>query len=74
MMIANILAYKLVVYTYFSLMHTTIYLVNETNPNDELNSWLAFVTQNINEAVNALAKSLVCQKDEVKSLVHICYI
>ena len=73
MMITDILADKLVVSTSCSLMHTAVDLINETNLDDELKSWLAFAAQKINETV-ALAKSLAGQKDEVKSLVHIGYI
>lgn len=72
-MIAGILADKLVVSTSCSLMHTAVDLVNETKLDDEIKSWLAFSAQKINETI-ALAKSLSGQNDEVKSLVHICYI
>lgn len=47
-----------------SLMHTAVDLVNETKLDDEIKSWLAFAAQKVVE-VNALAKALAGQKDEV---------
>jgi 5-methyltetrahydropteroyltriglutamate--homocysteine methyltransferase len=55
---------KLVVSTSCSLMHTAVDLVNETKLDDEIKSWLAFAAQKVVE-VNALAKALAGQKDEV---------
>ncbi|XWS52746.1 hypothetical protein CRYUN_Cryun11dG0098600 [Craigia yunnanensis] len=55
---------KVVVSTSCSLLHTVVDLVNETKLDKELKSWLAFAAQKIVE-VNALAKALVGQKDEV---------
>lgn len=56
---------KLVVSTSCSLMHTAVDLVNETKLDDEIKSWLAFAAQKVVE-VNALAKALSGQKDEVQ--------
>ena len=50
-----------------SLLHTAVDLVNETKLDDEIKSWLAFAAQKIVE-VNALAKALAGQKDEVEIL------
>lgn len=47
-----------------SLLHTAVDLVNETKLDDEIKSWLAFAAQKVVE-VNALAKALSGQKDEV---------
>ncbi|KAF9611909.1 hypothetical protein IFM89_036692 [Coptis chinensis] len=55
---------KLVVSTSTSLLHTAVDLVNETKLDDEIKSWLAFAAQKVVE-VNALAKALAGQKDEV---------
>ena len=55
---------KLVVSTSCSLMHTAVDLVNETKLDSEIKSWLAFAAQKVVE-VNALAKALAGQKDEV---------
>ncbi|RZR94158.1 hypothetical protein BHM03_00022788 [Ensete ventricosum] len=55
---------KLVVSTSCSLMHTAVDLINETKLDSELKSWLAFAAQKVVE-VNALAKALADQKDEV---------
>lgn len=55
---------KLVVSTSCSLMHTAVDLVNETKLDTEIKSWLAFAAQKVVE-VNALAKALAGQKDEV---------
>lgn len=55
---------KLVVSTSCSLMHTAVDLVNETKLDAEIKSWLAFAAQKVVE-VNALAKALAGQKDEV---------
>lgn len=55
---------KLVVSTSCSLLHTAVDLVNETKLDDEIKSWLAFAAQKVVE-VNALAKALAGQKDEV---------
>lgn len=55
---------KLVVSTSCSLMHTAVDLVNETKLDNEIKSWLAFAAQKVVE-VNALAKALAGQKDEV---------
>lgn len=56
---------KLVVSTSCSLMHTAVDLINETKLDDEIKSWLAFAAQKVVE-VNALAKALAGQKDEVQ--------
>lgn len=56
---------KLVVSTSCSLLHTAVDLVNETKLDKEIKSWLAFAAQKVVE-VNALAKALVGQKDEVQ--------
>lgn len=53
-----------------SLLHTAVDLVNETKLDAEIKSWLAFAAQKIVE-VNALAKALAGQKDEVNVFVHI---
>lgn len=58
---------KLVVSTSCSLLHTAVDLVNETKLDKEIKSWLAFAAQKVVE-VNALAKALAGQKDEVPSL------
>ncbi|MBA0637885.1 hypothetical protein Godav_005107 [Gossypium davidsonii] len=55
---------NLVVSTSCSLLHTAVDLVNETKLDDEIKSWLAFAAQKVVE-VNALAKALAGQKDEV---------
>lgn len=55
---------KLVVSTSCSLLHTAVDLVNETKLDNEIKSWLAFAAQKVVE-VNALAKALSDQKDEV---------
>ena len=47
-----------------SLLHTAVDLVNETKLDQEIKSWLAFAAQKVVE-VNALAKALSGQKDEV---------
>lgn len=47
-----------------SLLHTAVDLVNEAKLDHEIKSWLAFAAQKIVE-VNALAKALSGQKDEV---------
>lgn len=56
---------KLVVSTSCSLLHTAVDLVNETKLDKEIKSWLAFAAQKVVE-VNALAKALAGQKDEVQ--------
>lgn len=61
---------KLVVSTSSSLLHTAVDLVNETKLDNEIKSWLAFAAQKIVE-VNALAKALSGQKDEVNSIPFI---
>lgn len=48
-------------------MHTAVDLVNETKLDNEIKSWLAFAAQKVVE-VNALAKALSGEKDEVWSL------
>ena len=53
-----------------SLLHTAVDLVNETKLDNEIKSWLAFAAQKIVE-VNALAKALAGQKDEVNSVPFI---
>lgn len=60
---------KLVVSTSCSLLHTAVDLVNETKLDAEIKSWLAFAAQKIVE-VNALAKALAGQKDEVNLSSH----
>lgn len=50
-----------------SLLHTAVDLVNETKLDNEIKSWLAFAAQKIVE-VNALAKALSGEKDEVINL------
>ena len=55
---------KLVVSTSCSLLHTAVDLVNEPKLDKEIKSWLAFAAQKVVE-VNALAKALSGQKDEV---------
>lgn len=55
---------KLVVSTSCSLLHTAVDLVNETKLDEEIKSWLAFAAQKLVE-VNALAKALAGQRDEV---------
>ena len=47
-----------------SLLHTAVDLVNENKLNDEIKSWLAFAAQKVVD-LNALAKALAGQKDEV---------
>ena len=47
-----------------SLLHTAVDLVNEPKLDQEIKSWLAFAAQKVVE-VNALAKALVSNKDEV---------
>ncbi|MBA0844074.1 hypothetical protein Goarm_001199, partial [Gossypium armourianum] len=59
---------NLVVSTSCSLLHTAVDLVNETKLDDEIKSWLAFAAQKVVE-VNALAKALAGQKDEVSHLI-----
>lgn len=66
-MLYNLLLFfadKLVVSTSCSLLHTAVDLVNENKLDDEIKSWLAFAAQKVVE-VNALAKALAGQKDEV---------
>ncbi|KAL6507085.1 hypothetical protein OROHE_021984 [Orobanche hederae] len=55
---------KLVVSTSCSLLHTAVDLVNEPKLDQEIKSWLAFAAQKVVE-VNALAKALAGEKDEV---------
>ncbi|XP_028799828.1 5-methyltetrahydropteroyltriglutamate--homocysteine methyltransferase 1-like [Neltuma alba] len=55
---------KVVVSSSCSLLHTAVDLVNETKLDQEIMSWLAFAAQKVVE-VNALAKALCGQKDEV---------
>ncbi|XP_022845270.1 5-methyltetrahydropteroyltriglutamate--homocysteine methyltransferase-like [Olea europaea var. sylvestris] len=55
---------KLVVSTSCSLLHTAVDLINEPKLDTEIKSWLAFAAQKVFE-VNALAKALTGQKDEV---------
>ena len=55
---------KVVVSTSCSLLHTAVDLENETKLDQEIKSWLAFAAQKVVE-VNALAKALSGQKDEV---------
>eukprot|EP01018_Ginkgo_biloba_P013453 Gb_11830 [translate_table: standard] len=55
---------KLVVSTSCSLLHTAVDLINETELDSELKSWLAFAAQKVVEVV-ALAKALVGQKAEL---------
>ncbi|KAI4308334.1 hypothetical protein L6164_031418 [Bauhinia variegata] len=55
---------KVVVSTSCSLLHTAVDLVNEIKLDQEIKSWLAFAAQKVVE-VNALAKALSGQKDEV---------
>lgn len=55
---------RLVVSTSCSLLHTAVDLINETKLDDEIKSWLAFAAQKVVE-VNALAKALAGDKDEV---------
>lgn len=64
----HLLADKLVVSTSCSLMHTIVDLVNETKLDSEIKSWMAFAAQKLIE-VNALAKALAGQKDEVQSFI-----
>lgn len=47
-----------------SLLHTAVDLENETNLDKDIKPWLAFAAQKVIE-VNALAKALSGQKDEV---------
>lgn len=54
---------KLVVSTSCSLLHTAVDLDNEPKLDTEIKSWLAFAAQVVE--VNALAKALTGQKDEV---------
>ena len=53
-----------------SLLHTAVDLVNETKLDTEIKSWLGFAAQKVVE-VNALAKALAGQKDEVQPLIII---
>lgn len=55
---------KLVVSTSCSLLHTAVDLINEPKLDQEIKSWLAFAAQKVVE-VNALAKALAGNKDEV---------
>lgn len=63
---------KVVVSTSCSLLHTAVDLVNETKLDQEIKSWLAFAAQKIVE-VNALAKALSGQKDEVNHTLEQCF-
>ncbi|PQM33341.1 5-methyltetrahydropteroyltriglutamate--homocysteine methyltransferase-like [Prunus yedoensis var. nudiflora] len=54
---------KIVVSTSCSLLHTAVDIVNETELDKEVKSWLAFAAQKVVE-VNALAKALSGHKDE----------
>lgn len=63
---------KLVVSTSCSLMHTAVDLINETKLDDEIKSWLAFAAQKIVE-LNALAKAMIGQKDEVNLLIPLTF-
>ncbi|KAF8007056.1 hypothetical protein BT93_K1149 [Corymbia citriodora subsp. variegata] len=54
---------KVVVSTSCSLLHTAVDLVNETELDEEIKSWLAFAAQKVLEVI-ALAKALAGQKDE----------
>lgn len=63
----GLVADKLVVSTSCSLMHTAVDLINETKLDSEIKSWLAFAAQKLIE-VNALAKAIAGQKDEVSFL------
>ena len=60
---------KLVVSTSCSLLHTAVDLGNEIKLDAEIKSWLAFAAQKILE-VNALAKALSGQKDEVSYVLY----
>ena len=63
---------KLVVSTSCSLLHTAVDLVNETKLDDEIKTWLAFAAQKVVE-VNALAKALAGQKDEVYIIFQLMF-
>lgn len=63
---------KVVVSTSCSLLHTAVDLVNETKLDQEIKSWLAFAAQKVVE-VNALAKALSGQKDEVLHSRNCCF-
>lgn len=52
-------------------MHTAVDLVNETKLDAEIKSWLAFAAQKVVE-VDALAKALAGQKDEVCLFFSLC--
>ncbi|CAL2265678.1 unnamed protein product [Prunus armeniaca] len=54
---------KIIVSTSCSLLHTAVDIVNETELDKEVKSWLAFAAQKVVE-VNALAKALSGHKDE----------
>ena len=56
-----------------SLLHTAVDLANETKLDKELKSWLAFAAQKVVE-VNALAKALGGQKDEVFLFMYFIYL
>lgn len=53
-------------------MHTAVDLINETKLDDEIKSWLAFAAQKIVE-LNALAKAMIGQKDEVNLLIPLTF-
>ncbi|KAL8465064.1 hypothetical protein ACS0TY_034525 [Phlomoides rotata] len=55
---------KFIVSTSFSLLHIAVDLVNEPKLDQEIKSWLVFAAQKVLE-VNALAKALTGQKDEI---------
>ncbi|KAK6126549.1 hypothetical protein DH2020_039717 [Rehmannia glutinosa] len=61
---------KLVVSTSCSLLHTAVDLVNEPKLDQEIKSWLAFAAQKVVE-VNALAKALAGEKDEVNVATNV---
>ena len=64
------IAGKIVFSTSCSLLHTAVDLVNETKLDNEINSWLAFAAQKVDEVVT-LSKALIGQPDQVKFLTFL---
>ena len=61
---------KIVVSTSYSLLHTSMDLLNETKLDNEIKPWLAFSAQKVVEVVSLL-KELIGQLDQVKFLTFL---
>ena len=63
-------ARKIVVSTSYSLLHTSMDLLNETKLDNEIKPWLAFSAQKVVEVVSLL-KELIGQSDQLKFLTFL---